>query len=40
MESVLESAHTGTPVRIASTVVRPAPVELAAIAASPVAVTS
>ncbi len=40
MESVLESAHTGTPVRISSTVSRPAPVELAAIADAPVAVTS
>ena len=40
MESVLESAHTGTPVRIGSTVPRPEPVQLAAIADAPVAVRS
>ena len=38
MESVLESAHTGAPVRIGSTVVRPAPVELATLASSALAV--
>ena len=37
MESVLESAHTGAPVRIGSTVVRPAPVELATLATSALA---
>jgi len=40
MESVLESARTGQPVRIGSTAARPAPVELTAIAQAPVAVTS
>lgn len=40
MESVLESARTGAPVRIGSTVERPAPVELATIAAPALAVTS
>lgn len=40
MESVLESARTGAPVLIGSTVERPAPVELATIAAPALAVTS
>lgn len=40
MESVLESARTGAPVMIGSTVERPAPVELATIAAPALAVTS
>ena len=40
MESVLASAHTGAPVRIGSTVERPAPVELAHIAAEPITATS
>lgn len=40
MESVLESAGTGAPVRIGSTVERPAPVGLATIAAPALAVTS
>ena len=40
MESVLESAHTGAPVRIGSTVERPAAVELTEIAAPAVAVTA
>lgn len=40
MESVLESAQTGAPVMIGSTVERPAPVELATIAAPALAVTS
>ncbi len=39
MESVLESAQTGAPVMIGSTVERPAPVELATIAAPALAVT-
>jgi predicted dehydrogenase len=40
MESLLESAHTGAPVRIDSTAARPAPVELATVAAPALAVTS
>ncbi|HSL37770.1 MAG TPA: gfo/Idh/MocA family oxidoreductase, partial [Arthrobacter sp.] len=40
MESVLESARTGASVLIGSTVERPAPVELATIAAPALAVTS
>lgn len=40
MESVLESARTGVPVLIGSTVERPAPVELATIPAPALAVTS
>ena len=40
MESVLESAHTGAPVRIGSTAARPAPVELTVLAAPAVAVTA
>ncbi|MET1088828.1 MAG: Gfo/Idh/MocA family oxidoreductase [Arthrobacter sp.] len=40
MESVLQSAHTGTTVRIGSTVARPALVELAQIGAQPVEATS
>lgn len=40
MESVMESARTGAPVLISSTADRPAPVELATIAAPALAVTS
>jgi predicted dehydrogenase len=40
MESVLESAHTGAPVRIGSTVARPAPVELTDLTAAAVGVSS
>jgi hypothetical protein len=37
---VLESAHTGAPVRIGSTVARPAPVELTDLTAAAVGVSS